>query len=823
MTEPNAAGAAVSAPEDVYTDKKRALFDKLYAFLNPKQREAVYAVNGPLLVLAGAGSGKTTVLVNRIAHLIHFGNAYEDASVPAGAEKYLPVMDSLLESGTKDEISEFLRAAAVSPARPWNILCITFTNKAAGEFKQRLETMLGPAAKDIWAGTFHSVCVRILRQSIHHIGYDNAFTIYDTDDAKRLVTQLMKEANIDTETLPVKSVLAAISRAKENHVLPARYLAELGAHDVREKHIGEIYDAYQKKLKQLSALDFDDLILYTSVLFDTCPEVLEKYRRQFDYILVDEYQDTNPSQSALVEKLAGSKRNVCVVGDDDQSIYSFRGATIRNILEFDHVFPDARIVKLEQNYRSTQNILSAANAVIENNEGRKGKNLWTESEDGEKILVKEVYSQNEEAMFIADRIMERVAQGEKLSSFAVLYRTNAQSGALESAFTKARIPYRVFGGIRFYERKEVKDIVAYLSLIANHADDMRLMRIINVPKRAIGTSTVEHVARIAAEEGAPMLEIARNASDYPALQRVSFKLEQFYALIADLAEFAAEHSLSALVEEVVARTGYLAMLRDSPEDRDKEEIVQEFVSSAKLFEETSESPGLSAFLEDIALVSDTDNYDADAEAVSMMTVHSAKGLEFPVVYVVGMEEGIFPGSSAQYDQEELEEERRLCYVAMTRAKEKLYMTCASQRMLFGRTSVSEPSRFLEEVPSENADWVGRQAQGASGFGDTSFDEGSSYSTRGYGSYGQGAARYDSVMQRRPKSQASQKLAAQKPAAFAPLLQLSSGDQIHHKTFGDGLVISVTPMGGDALLEVAFDTVGTKKLMLKTAGVHITKL
>lgn len=470
MTEPNAAGAAVSAPEDVYTDKKRALFDKLYAFLNPKQREAVYAVNGPLLVLAGAGSGKTTVLVNRIAHLIHFGNAYEDASVPAGAEKYLPVMDSLLESGTKDEISEFLRAAAVSPARPWNILCITFTNKAAGEFKQRLETMLGPAAKDIWAGTFHSVCVRILRQSIHHIGYDNAFTIYDTDDAKRLVTQLMKEANIDTETLPVKSVLAAISRAKENHVLPARYLAELGAHDVREKHIGEIYDAYQKKLKQLSALDFDDLILYTSVLFDTSPEVLEKYRRQFDYILVDEYQDTNPSQSALVEKLAGSKRNVCVVGDDDQSIYSFRGATIRNILEFDHVFPDARIVKLEQNYRSTQNHLSAANAVIENNEGRKGKNLWTESEDGEKILVKEVYSQNEEAMFIArPRIMERVAQGEKLSSFAVLYRTNAQSGALESAFTKARIPYRVFGGIRFYERKEVKDIVAYLSLIANHA------------------------------------------------------------------------------------------------------------------------------------------------------------------------------------------------------------------------------------------------------------------------------------------------------------------------------------------------------------------
>lgn len=789
MTEPNAAGAAVSAPEDVYTDKKRALFDKLYAFLNPKQREAVYAVNGPLLVLAGAGSGKTTVLVNRIAHLIHFGNAYEDAFVPAGAEKYVPAMDALLESGTKEELTEFLRATAVSPARPWNILCITFTNKAAGEFKQRLETMLGPAAKDIWAGTFHSICVRILRQNIHHIGYDNAFTIYDTDDAKRLVTQIMKELNIDTDTLPVKSVLAAISRAKENHILPARYLAELGAHDVREKHIGEIYDAYQKKLKKLSALDFDDLILYTSVLFDTCPEVLEKYRRQFDYILVDEYQDTNPSQSALVEKLAGSKRNVCVVGDDDQSIYSFRGATVRNILEFDEVFPDARVIKLEQNYRSTQNILSAANAVIQNNEGRKGKNLWTESEDGEKLLVKEVYSQTEEAMFIADSILERVAQGEKLSSFAVLYRTNAQSGALESAFTKARIPYRVFGGLRFYERKEIKDIVAYLSLIANPADDMRLTRIINVPKRAIGTATVENVARIAAAEGAPMLEIVRNASDYPALLKASLKLERFYALIADLADFAAEHSLSALVEEVLARTGYLDMLRSSPEDRDKEEIVQEFVSTAKLFEETDDSAGLSAFLEDIALVSDTDTYDENAEAVSLMTVHSAKGLEFPYVFLPGFEDGLFPSSRALDNRESEEEERRLAYVAITRAKKALTILYTKSRVIYGRTEFCTPSRFLDEIPDDLLEKETARPRPV-------------------------------VTNRRPAPDTARRSSTFGSAPERSTLSIAVGSRVLHPVFGEGVVVASQDMGNDTLLEVEFFSGQTKKLMQNYAKLKL---
>ena len=521
----------------------------------------------------------------------------------------------------------------------------------------------------------------------------------------------------------------------------------------------------------------------------TCPEVLEKYRRQFDYILVDEYQDTNPSQSALVEKLAGGKRNVCVVGDDDQSIYSFRGATVRNILEFDEVFPDARVIKLEQNYRSTQNILSAANAVIQNNEGRKGKNLWTESEDGEKLLVKEVYSQTEEAMLIADSILERVAQGEKLSSFAVLYRTNAQSGALESAFTKARIPYRVFGGLRFYERKEIKDIVAYLSLIANPADDMRLTRIINVPKRAIGTATVENVARIAAAEGAPMLEIVRNASDYPALLKASLKLERFYALIADLADFAAEHSLSALVEEVLARTGYLDMLRSSPEDRDKEEIVQEFVSTAKLFEETDESAGLSAFLEDIALVSDTDTYDENAEAVSLMTVHSAKGLEFPYVFLPGFEDGLFPSSRALDNRESEEEERRLAYVAITRAKKALTILYTKSRVIYGRTEFCTPSRFLDEIPDDLLEKETARPRPV-------------------------------VTNRRPAPDTARRSSTFGSAPERSTLSIAVGSRVLHPVFGEGVVVASQDMGNDTLLEVEFFSGQTKKLMQNYAKLKL---
>ena len=797
MTEPNAAGAAVSAPEDVYTDKKRALFDKLYAFLNPKQREAVYAVNGPLLVLAGAGSGKTTVLVNRIAHLIHFGNAYEDAFVPAGAEKYVPAMDALLESGTKEELTEFLRATAVSPARPWNILCITFTNKAAGEFKQRLETMLGPAAKDIWAGTFHSICVRILRQNIHHIGYDNAFTIYDTDDAKRLVTQIMKESNIDADTLPVKSVLAAISRAKENHILPARYLAELGAHDVREKHIGEIYDAYQKKLKKLSALDFDDLILYTSVLFDTCPEVLEKYRRQFDYILVDEYQDTNPSQSALVEKLAGGKRNVCVVGDDDQSIYSFRGATVRNILEFDEVFPDARVIKLEQNYRSTQNILTAANRVIAQNVGRKGKTLWTASGDGDKLTLYTAYDERDEAAAIADGVSHAHREGKNYSDCAVLYRLNAQSQAIESAFALAGIPYKVIGGTRFFDRKEIKDIIAYLSVLHNPADILRLLRIVNEPKRGIGDATMASVQEIAELLEVGVFEVLQNADQYAPLQRKSKGLMQFASMMTGLIDAAEATPLDELLDELLDVTGYRRMLAsEGITGQTRLENIEELKSTIRRYEDESEEPTLGGFLEEVALYTDVDSYSENDDAVVLMTLHAAKGLEFPLVWIPGMEEGLFPSMRSLGDPEQLEEERRLAYVGITRAKEHLTLVTAKRRMLFGQTLYGRESRFLKEIPEELLERTGRKPPEQTG-------QNRAAEAR--------AARKNAIEAENAISRRIGVGSSASAAAESSAFDLQKGDRVMHRVFGEGTILNVTPMGGDHMVEVRFPK-GVKKIM-----------
>ena len=778
--------------DNSFTSLKRALFDKYYSFLNDRQREAVFSVKGPLLVLAGAGSGKTTVLVNRISHIIAFGNAYEDETVPPGGQAYLPHMKDLLETGTREEIGEFLRATAVSPAKPWNVLCITFTNKAAGEFRQRLEAMLGTDASEIWAGTFHSVCVRILRKNIHHIGYDNSFAIYDTDDSKRLITQIMKELNIDTDNLPVKSVIGAISRAKENRVLPEEFFALIKKNDVREKHIAEIYSEYMKQLKKLSALDFDDIILCTTILFEEFPDILESYRKKFDYILVDEYQDTNPLQNQLIESLANRERNVCVVGDDDQSIYSFRGATVKNILEFDKAFPDAKTVKLEQNYRSTGNILAAANAVIANNEGRKGKELWTESDDGEKLHIREVYSQNEEAAYIADSILEKVSFGEKLSSFAVLYRTNAQSAAIESAFTKARIPYRVFGGIRFYERKEVKDLVAYLSLISNRADDMRLRRIINVPKRAIGTATVDAVAQLAESEGVPMFEIIAHAAEYPALRQAVSKLERFYALIAELSDFAADNTLSALVRQVVAKTEYMDMLLSSPEDKDKTEIVEEFVSSALLFEESSPEPTLAAFLEDIALVSDIDGYDENTDAVSLMTVHSAKGLEFPYVFLPGFEDGLFPSSRSLDSRDTEEEERRLAYVAITRAKKELTVIYTKSRVIYGRTEFCTPSRFLKEIPDDLCETESAVRR----------------------------RRNDFVKAERPAPDTSRRVLATVEEAPRSSTGIPAGSNVVHPVFGKGVVVSSQDMGNDTLLEVEFFSGQVKKLMQNYARLKL---
>ena len=756
--------------------------------LNPAQRAAVVNYDAPSLIIAGAGSGKTRVLTSRIAYMIEQGVA------------------------------------------PFNILALTFTNKAAEQMRERIAQMIPDnRSRYIRMGTFHSVFSRILRENADRIGFPDSFTIYEPSDCKNLLKTIVRELNLPDEKYKPNLLASRISYAKNCLVTPGAYLANsVYAAEDRQAQIpefGNIYNIYCQRCKRNGAMDFDDLLLQTNILLRDAPDVLARYQEQFKYILVDEYQDTNYAQYVIIRRLSQLHSKVCVVGDDAQSIYSFRGAKIENILSFQKDFPDAMVFKLEQNYRSTQNILDAANAVIKNNTGRKGKTLWTDAGAGDRVLIKTVFNEQDEANFVVSSIMMDYNRGRNWKENAVLYRMNAQSNALEYAFKRNGVPYQVVGGTKFFERAEVKDMLAYLAVINNPSDDLRLRRIINNPPRGIGGTTIERVQMLANEQNIPMMAVLQRAGEYAVLKNAAGKLERFAALIGTLREAAETTELAEFYELVCERTNYVSALREKGdmESRGRLENVQELKSNILSFlENDPEDATLSGFLNEIALYTDLDSATSD-NCVTMMTMHSAKGLEFPSVYVVGVEEGIFPGERVRYNDDEVEEERRLCYVAMTRARERLTMTCTRQRMLFGRTSVSEPSRFLEEVPAENADWVGRQAQGTSGFGDTGFDEGSAYSTRGYGGYGQGAARYDSVMQRRPRSSAAQKLAAQKPAASAPLLQLASGDQIHHKTFGNGMVISVVPMGGDALIEVAFDTVGTKKLMLKTAGVHITKL
>ena len=753
--------------------------EKQFGRLNAMQREAVFTTNGPLLILAGAGSGKTTVLVNRIANLIRFGAAHGSQWVPREVtEDDVKALRMAIMTNTDAPswLDGMLRKDAV---RSWNVMAITFTNKAAGELKERLRNMLGGEEGDeVFASTFHSACVRILRRWAEEIGYPRSFTIYDTDDAQRVMKSVYKELSIDDKFFPVKSAINQMSRWKDQLVSPEEAL-RTPARDTKGALAAKVYAAYEKKLKDAGAFDFDDLIYQTVQLLAGHEEVRQFYQNKYRYLLVDEYQDTSVAQFRLVSLLTGPEKNICVVGDDDQSIYKFRGADITNILNFEKEYKGCRTIRLEQNYRSTQNILDAANAVIKNNTGRKGKTLWTDAGAGDRVLIKTVFNEQDEANFVVSSIMMDYNRGRNWKENAILYRMNAQSNALEYAFKRNGVPYQVVGGTKFFERAEVKDMLAYLAVINNPSDDLRLRRIINNPPRGIGNTTIERVQDLASEQGVPMMAVLQHAGEYAVLKSAAGKLERFAQLIAALREMADAMELAEFYDAVCEQTSYVRTLQEKGdvESRGRLENVQELKSNIVSFlENDPEDATLSGFLNEIALYTDLDSATSD-NCVTMMTMHSAKGLEFPCVYVVGVEEGIFPGERVRYNDEEVEEERRLCYVAMTRAKERLTMTCTRQRMLFGRTSVSEPSRFLEEVPSENADWVGRQAQGASGFGDTSFDEGSSYSTRGYGSYGQGAARYDSVMQRRPKSQASQKLAAQKPAASAPLLQLSSGDQI----------------------------------------------
>ena len=784
-----------------YLAAKRALFDQKYAFLNEKQREAVYTTMGPLLVLAGAGTGKTTLLVNRIAYILKYGNAYYSEAVPAGlSEETVCEMENAKNLSAED-LDMYLEGFADRSeiVAPWNVLAITFTNKAANEMKSRLEKTVGEGAKELWCGTFHSMCLRILRRYASEIEYQSNFTIYDMDDVKKLVSDCMKQMGIDDKIIPVKTVMNRISMAKNTLMTPQDFDAEVG-HDTKMQQISSVYTLYQNKLKEAEAMDFDDIIMQTVLLLRKSPEALAHYQRQFHYVLVDEFQDTNFAQFELALLLAGGYDNLMVVGDDDQSIYKFRGATIENILHFDEKIPGTKIVKLEENYRSTENILNAANSVIRNNFGRRGKELWSKKGSGEKIVVKQFENQNEESRYIANKLMElMIRERRKYGDFAVLYRTNAQSNAIESVLVRSGIPYRVVGGHKFYERKEIKDILAYLSVVNNPSDNLRLERIINEPKRKIGEATMAAVRRIAEERSIKenrsvgMFEVMENADRYPTISKSYSKFVLFVALIRRLQAMEGKEKLSEIVRQAIELSGYMEMLRHAEENgegSERRENVEELISGVVEYEERAENPSLQGFLEEISLVADIDNYNQSAEAVVLMTIHSAKGLEFPVVFLPGMEEGIFPSQQSAFVPEELEEERRLAYVALTRAESRVYALCVKERMLFGKVQYNPKSRFLDEI---HEDYKTEEL----------LEQKPKYRTE----FGEKTKKITLSNEFKAKSSLTSAVGKTKVVE-----SFVAGDRVSHYSFGQGTVISVQEMGADVLYEIDFDDKGKKKLM-----------
>ena len=835
---------------------RRQVIARNYQNLNQQQRLGALTTEGPLLLLAGAGSGKTTVLIHRIANLIRFGRGSDPSCMEVPdwvTPEDVEFLTRYLGYPEKDMAQRAEMLCKVHPAAPWSILAITFTNKAAGELKERLERMLGPEGQDVWAATFHSACVRILRRDIHRLGFSNSFTIYDVDDTQRVVKEILKQMNLDEKAYPPRNVLGYISRAKDKMFLARDYLkgAEQSG-DFRQIQIAKIYKEYEHRLWEADALDFDDLILHTVRLLLEDQEAREYWQNKFRYVLIDEYQDTNHLQYLLASTLAGKWKNICVVGDDDQSIYRFRGATIENILSFEQQYKGARVIRLEQNYRSTKNILDAANAVIQNNKGRKGKELWTEKGAGDKIRLYVAMNESDEAQYVAAQVIAGIQQGRQWKDNAVLYRMNAQSNAVEYAFKRNGIPYRIIGGTRFFDRAEVKDMLAYLCVVNNPADDLRLRRIINKPARGIGARTIDIAATIAANEGCSMYEIISRARAYPELQRSAGKLDQFLTLIQTLQQKASTLELTDFYEEALRDTGYIAALqaKNTVENRTRIENAQELRSSIENYLEGAEEPSLNGFLDEVALYTNLDNADNNENCVVMMTMHAAKGLEFPRVFIVGMEEGIFPGTRSIGEPEEMEEERRLCYVALTRAEEQLYLTCANQRMLFGRTTSNLPSRFTDEIPErcliqsgrrrteEEREYGGqwgsvrqeRQHQERQDYYAQRREErrnfGGSYSipiTPGGNRTGKPLGGGISIGGRSIQSTAKRPAARPAAQATAPTgVQFHKGDLVEHTAFGRGMIVSLKPMGGDALLEVAFDSVGTKKLMLKAAAQHMKK-
>ena len=780
---------------------RRQVMERDFSRMNDRQREAVFTTEGPLLVLAGAGSGKTTVLVNRAANIVRYGQAYDSPflSRELTQEDTDLCKEYLLDGDLPDTVRQRL---AVSPCPPWRVMAITFTNKAAGELKARLCQMLGPQGEEVWAATFHSSCARILRRDGERLGYTPHFTIYDTDDSRRLMKEVLKELEISERALSVRGALSEISRAKDQLLSPEEFARQAGD-DYRLKQVARAYRLYQARLEDADAMDFDDLIVKAVELFQTCPDVLDYYQNRFRYLMVDEYQDTNHAQYQFVSLLAQKSGNLCVVGDDDQSIYKFRGATIENILNFEEDFPGARVVRLEQNYRSTQNILDAANGVISHNQGRKGKTLWTSQGPGKKIGLHLADNEQDEADRIAKAILDGVAQGRKFSDFAVLYRMNSQSQALERMFAKQGIPHRIIGGTRFFDRREVRDMIAYLSVINNPADEIRLRRIVNVPRRGIGERTVDLASQIGQQVGESLFSVLTHPKDFPAISRAAGKLAPFTAMLEEFGEKnQQELPPSQLYGELVDRLGYVDYLRQEDPDKAEERIenVQELSSMLRRYEEEAgEEASLSGFLEEVSLFTDIDNYDAGADSAVMMTIHSAKGLEFPVVFLPGWEEGVFPGMAVLYNPEEVEEERRLAYVAITRAREELTILHAESRMIFGTTSRNRLSRFAGEIPEEllersrSHDW-GRPSAGT---------------MPAFGSRGTGAGRAAPTAKAQP-------LYKPHPVKPAPAGTYRPGDKVSHKTFGTGMILSATPMANDTLLEIAFDKVGTKKLFANFA-------
>ena len=778
---------------------RRAVIARRFSSLNEMQRRAVMTTQGPLLLLAGAGSGKTTVLINRIANLIAFGEASDSNEIPDYVtDEDVEFLEAYLQTGDETMKQRAEALSALHPAAPWSIIAITFTNKAANELKERLERMLGPEALDVWAMTFHSACCRILRRDIDRLeGYSSSFTIYDSADSERVIKDVLRDFQMDEKAFPPRLALSVIGRAKDKMQSPAEFDKTAAvAGDYRMEKISQIYAEYQKRLHEANALVFDDIILKTVELLEQFDDVRAFYQRKFHYVLIDEYQDTNALQYRLSSLLAGGYENICVVGDDDQSIYKFRGATIENILHFDEKVPGAKVIKLEENYRSTSHILNAANSVIRNNFGRRGKELWSNKGEGEKVFIKQFDNQNEEAKFIVNKMMELVIREKrKYSDFAVLYRTNAQSNSIENVLMKSGIPYRVVGGRRFYERKEIKDILAYLCVVNNPSDNLRLERIINEPKRKIGEATMTAVRAIAESEPIEggMFRVMEHAEEYPSVSKAQGKFAPFVALIRSLQKTAETEKLSGVVRAVIEQSGYMAMLlaaEENGESAERRENVEEFISNAVEYETQNENATLGSFLEEIALVTDIDNYDSGAEAAVLMTIHSAKGLEFPVVFLPGMEEGIFPSQMSAFSADELEEERRLAYVALTRAEQRVYALCARERLLYGRTQYNPKSRFLDEIDEayKTEELAAPKPKFRTEFGEKS-------------------QKYVFSNEFTAKSALTGNVGKTKSGETFLV-----GDRVSHYMFGAGTVLSVREMGADILYEIAFDTVGTKKLM-----------